>query len=66
MILRNRLKELRARDNLTQSELAERVSVTRQTILAVERGDNVPSLDLGISIAAVFQLPVEEVFFQTE
>jgi len=66
MILQNRLKELRARDNLTQEELAGRVGVTRQTILAIEKGENIPSLELGLKISHVFQLPVEQVFMLVE
>lgn len=64
--LRNRVKELRARFSYTQSDLAERVGVTRQTIAAIEKGDYVPSLLLGLSICHVFGLPMEEVFWLEE
>ena len=49
-------------DEMTQEELARRVSVTRQTIIAVERGKYTPSLALAFRIARVFSKGVEEVF----
>lgn len=58
----NRVKELRARFNFTQSILAEKVGVTRQTIAAIEKGDYVPSLLLALMICGVFGLQMEEVF----
>lgn len=62
MILKNRVKELRARHNWSQSDLGERVGVTRQTIASIERGDYSPSLLLGLLIAKVFGLAAEEIF----
>jgi putative transcriptional regulator len=61
----NRIKELRARDNLTQEDLAQKVSVTRQTIISIEKNGYVPSLLLGMKIARVFNLPIEQVFIST-
>ncbi len=58
----NRVKELRARFNFSQSVLAEKVGVTRQTIAAIEKGDYVPSLLLALTICDVFQLKMEDVF----
>lgn len=58
----NRVKELRARFNFTQSILAEKVGVTRQTIAAIEKGDYVPSLLLALTICDVFGLKMEDVF----
>ncbi|EJQ98994.1 transcriptional regulator [Bacillus cereus] len=58
----NKVKEIRARFNFTQSVLAEKVGVTRQTIAAIEKGDYVPSLLLALSICDVFDLKMEEVF----
>lgn len=58
----NRVKELRARFNFSQSVLAEKVGVTRQTIAAIEKGDYVPSLLLAFTICDVFQLKMEDVF----
>lgn len=48
--------------DMTQQELAERVGVTRQTILAIERGRYNPSVGLALRIAAVFGVPVEALF----
>ncbi|MBP3038734.1 helix-turn-helix transcriptional regulator [Bacillaceae bacterium Marseille-Q3522] len=62
MQMHNRVKELRARFNMTQAQLAEKTGVTRQTIAAIEKGDYVPSLLLGLMICDAFQLPMEEVF----
>ncbi|MCG3087276.1 helix-turn-helix transcriptional regulator [Sporosarcina cyprini] len=64
MEIKNRIKELRARSNLTQKDLAEKVGVTRQTIIALEKGTYVPSLLLAMNIAEVFQEPVDQIFFK--
>ena len=61
--LDNRLKELRARLEFTQEELAQRVGVTRQTIIAIEGKRYNPSALLALMIAEVFGLPLEEVFW---
>ncbi len=66
MEIQNRVKELRARFDLTQSILAEQVGVTRQTIAAIEKGDYTPSLLLGLKICEVFGLKMEEVFWLRE
>ncbi|MDD9150109.1 MULTISPECIES: helix-turn-helix transcriptional regulator [unclassified Sporolactobacillus] len=60
--IQNHVKELRARHDWTQSQLADKVSVTRQTIASIEKGDYVPSLMLGLLICSAFELPMEEVF----
>jgi putative transcriptional regulator len=57
-----RIKELRARDGLTQVELARRVGVRRETIVFLEKGKYNPSLQLAHDIAQVFGLKIEEVF----
>lgn len=62
-VLRNNMKVLRAKNDLTQEELAERVQVTRTTINFVERGKWVPSAVLAMRIARVFRVPFEEVFY---
>ena len=61
--LQNRIRKLRF-DNgeITQQELAERVSVTRQTIIALEAGRYVPSLLLAFRLAAAFGVRVDDVF----
>ena len=58
----NRIRELRARFQWTQQDLASKVGVTRQTIAALEKGDYVPSLLLAMNICLAFQMTVEEVF----
>tara|TARA_R110000868_G_C10938740_1_gene766898 strand:- start:132 stop:344 length:213 start_codon:yes stop_codon:yes gene_type:complete len=64
--LDNRLKELRARHNLTQAQLAEAVGVTRKTINTVENRVFIPSALLALKLAAALQVPFEEAFFLTE
>ena len=58
----NRLKALRADRDWTQAKLADRLHVTRQTINAIEKGKYDPSLPLAFNIAALFGLPIEEIF----
>jgi len=58
----NRIKELRARDNLTQSDLARKVGVRRETIVFLEKDKYNPSLKLAYDIAREFGLSIEEVF----
>ncbi len=49
-------------DGMTQQQLAERVGVTRQTIISIERGRYRPSVELALRLARVFGVPVEELF----
>lgn len=59
----NRIRELRAgHGEMTQQELGLRIGVTRQTVNAIELGKYSPSLEVAFRIAAVFDLPLEEVF----
>jgi putative transcriptional regulator len=60
--LETKIKEFREEKGLTQEELANRVEVTRQTILFMEKGKYNPSLRLAWKIAQVFSKPIEEVF----
>lgn len=60
--MNNRIRELRARHNLTQEELALKVNVRRETIVFLEKNKYNPSLKLAFSIARVFGLTIEEVF----
>jgi len=60
--MKTRIKELRARDGLTQVELAKRVGVRRETIVFLEKGKYNPSLQLAWNIACIFHLPIEDVF----
>ncbi|WP_077619923.1 helix-turn-helix transcriptional regulator [Bacillus sinesaloumensis] len=66
MEIKNRVKELRAKHSLTQGVLAEKVNVTRQTIVALEKGSYIPSLLLAMNIARTFSLPIEEIFYLEE
>ncbi len=61
-ILHNRVFELRTHVGMTQEELARTVGVTRQTILAIEKGNYAPSVALAIKVATVFHKKVEDVF----
>jgi putative transcriptional regulator len=59
----NNIRKLRfLNEELTQQQLAEKVGVTRQTIIAMEQGKYSPSLELSFRIALVFGVPLEEVF----
>ena len=62
----NRLRELRARYRMSQEELARRVGVTRQTIIAIENGKYLPSLRLAFKIARVFGMKIEDIFIYNE
>jgi putative transcriptional regulator len=60
--MKNRIKVFRAMHDLTQEDLAKAIGVTRQTILAIEKGKYVPSLDLAFRIARHFHVTIEEIF----
>jgi putative transcriptional regulator len=63
----NNIRTLRFfRDEMTQKQLAEMVGVTRQTIIAIEKGKYAPSLDLAFRIALAFDVPLEKVFAYEE
>jgi putative transcriptional regulator len=49
-------------DEMTQQQLAEKIQVTRQTVVAIEKGNYSPSLELAFRISRVFKLPLEEIF----
>ena len=61
-MIRNRIRELRARDGLKQEDMARLVGVRRETIGNLEKGRYNPSLVLAWNIAKVFQVRIEEVF----
>jgi putative transcriptional regulator len=61
--LTTKIKEYRAKKNLTQERLAEIVNVRRETIVFVEQGRYVPSLKLAYDIAKFFGVPIEQIFF---
>ncbi|MBS1919635.1 MAG: helix-turn-helix transcriptional regulator [Bacteroidetes bacterium] len=60
--MRNNIKVQRAIKNITQKELSDIISVSRQTINAIEKGKYVPSTVLALKIARFFGKPVEEIF----
>ena len=60
--MRTRIKELRARHNLTQDDLAKKVGVRRETILYMEKGKYNPSLKLAHDVAIVLQTTIDELF----
>ena len=58
----NKIKVFRAMNDMTQGTLADKVGVTRQTIIAIEKNKYVPSLELAFKIARVFNETIENVF----
>lgn len=65
--MKNRLKVYRAMHDLTQEELAEKLGVTRQTIIAIESNKYLPSLGLAFKIANLFKVKIEDIFsYQNE
>jgi len=60
--MKNRIKELRARNSFTQLELAQKVNVRRETIVFLEKGKYNPSLKLAYDISKLFKKRIEEVF----
>jgi putative transcriptional regulator len=64
--MKNKIKVFRAMNDLTQDNLAHAIRVNRQTILAIEKGKYVPSLDLAFKIARYFRVNIEEIFLYDE
>ena len=65
--IQNSIRRLRFEsDEMTQQDLADRVGVSRQTIVAIEKGNYSPSLELAFKLANVFGKPLEEVFTYEE
>jgi putative transcriptional regulator len=59
----NSIRQLRfAHGEMTQAELADRIGVSRQTVIAIEQGRYSPSLEMAFRIARVFAVPLDEVF----
>ncbi|MFG1680667.1 helix-turn-helix transcriptional regulator [Nonomuraea sp. NPDC049269] len=62
-LVTNRIRSLRfAHGEMTQAELAERIGVTRQTVIAIEQSRYSPSLEMAFRIAQVFGVPLDDVF----
>ncbi|HSS93874.1 MAG TPA: helix-turn-helix transcriptional regulator [Candidatus Dormibacteraeota bacterium] len=60
--MRNRIRELRTTRQLSQGDLAKAMSVSRQTVNAIETERYTPSLPLALALARYFELPVEQIF----
>lgn len=61
-MIKNRVKNFREDQNITQQQLAESCGVSRQTIIAIEKGNYEPSLGLALKIARYFKLKIEDIF----
>ncbi len=61
--MKNALKDIRTARGWSQSELAERLQVSRQTVNSIENGRYDPSLPLAFAIARTFELTIEDIFF---
>jgi len=64
--MKNRLKVFRAMHDLTQEALADKLKVTRQTVVSIENGKYDPSLPLAFRIAGLFNVKIEDVFTSDE
>ena len=62
----NKVKEKRNEKKLTQEDLANKVEVTRRTIISLEKGSYIPSLLLAMDIAEVLNMKIEDLFFKEE
>ena len=62
--MKNKLKVLRAMHNLTQEQLADKIGVSRQTVIAIESDKYLPSLGLAFKIARLFKVKVEDIFIR--
>jgi putative transcriptional regulator len=65
MKLKNKIKDMRLKKNLSQAELADIIGVSRQTIISIEKGTCIPSTYLAIKLSKVFGKTVNELFFLT-
>jgi putative transcriptional regulator len=66
MLLGNRLKEIRLQKGYTQESLGQAVDVTRQSIIAIEKGRYRPSVELALKLARVLESPIDEIFWLEE
>ena len=64
--MKNKLKVFRAMNDITQEGLAEKLGVTRQTIIAIEKDKYDPSLSLAFKMARLFQVKIEDIFLYEE
>jgi putative transcriptional regulator len=63
MNIGNHIKKFRSAQNITQEQLAATVGVSRQTIIAIEKGNYTPSLLLAMQLSKVFKASIEELFY---
>jgi len=61
-MIKNLIRQYREQKNLTQQQPAEAVGVSRQTVIAMEKGNYEPPLGLALKLAKFFKMPVEEIF----
>ena len=64
--MKNKLKVLRAERHWTQADLASALDVTRQTVNAIDKGQYDPTLPLAFKVAALFAMPIEQIFSHAE
>lgn len=64
--MKNKIKVLRAMHDITQEDLASKLGVTRQTIIAIEKNKYDPSLKLAFKISEYFQVQIEDIFIYQE
>ncbi len=64
--MKNRIRVLRAMREITQEELAAALGVTRQTIIAIEKGKYDPSLPLALRMGRFFKVPVDKIFLDDD
>lgn len=60
--IKNTVYTLRTKKGLTQEDLAEKVGITRQTVISIEKGNYTPSVLLALKIAGIFKVSVEDIF----
>jgi putative transcriptional regulator len=65
-MVKNKIREIRARHHLTQDDLAERLEVSRQTIISLEKERYNPSIILAFKLARVFSCQIEDIFIYEE
>lgn len=62
MGVENRVQPLRINRGMTQEQLAGKADVSRQTIIAIEKGNYTPSVELALKLSKIFKVPVEDIF----
>ena len=64
LVIENNVRTLRfLQDEMTQSQLAKELGVSRQTVVAIEKGQYSPSLELAFKLSMVFEKPIDEIFY---